>query len=362
MPGETWPQSEVTVMLPVGSRFQKVVVEQRSYTYSSRSSPDYPRSFSQNPAGISKRILTNHPWHANINDPWIYPQMISVLGSKEFRNLSFSSLAALDRKALKELSSRKLELGLLLAERAKTAELIYKTAVGAEGLIRKYGTPQGRISRALGRSKPFSKKSRRLSRKLAGMQLAFAYGWAPLAAELHALATGIGKGDLRAFLKVRNRETTTASGNNSSAKTVFDITVFHSYFLSVRVSDPMLLLASEFGLTNPATIAWELTPWSFAIDWVIPIGDFLAQFDATYGLDLVGSECSLTTGVRYHSVASFLPWTFRGGSAIEEYRAVQRTLGNTPKYRLPPIENPFSSFRRAINQISLLISLGISKK
>jgi hypothetical protein len=38
--------------------------------------------------------------------------------------------------------------------------------------------------------------------------------------------------------------------------------------------------ASRFTLGNPAEIAWEVTPFSFAIDWFIPIGDWLISLDA----------------------------------------------------------------------------------
>lgn len=36
-----------------------------------------------------------------------------------------------------------------------------------------------------------------------------------------------------------------------------------------------LSIPRSLGLTNPATILWEKTPWSFVIDWAIPIGSYL---------------------------------------------------------------------------------------
>lgn len=32
---------------------------------------------------------------------------------------------------------------------------------------------------------------------------------------------------------------------------------------------------ASLGLTDPASLIWELTPWSFVVDWVIPIGSYL---------------------------------------------------------------------------------------
>lgn len=42
--------------------------------------------------------------------------------------------------------------------------------------------------------------------------------------------------------------------------------------------------AAMSGLTNPAVVAWELMPWSFVIDWFLPIGNWLSLLDATNGL------------------------------------------------------------------------------
>lgn len=46
--------------------------------------------------------------------------------------------------------------------------------------------------------------------------------------------------------------------------------------------------SSEFGLVTPS-VAWELVPWSFVIDMVIPIGDFIEACSASVG-------CSFESG------------------------------------------------------------------
>lgn len=32
----------------------------------------------------------------------------------------------------------------------------------------------------------------------------------------------------------------------------------------------------RLGITNPASVLWELTPWSFVADWFLPVGDYIA--------------------------------------------------------------------------------------
>jgi len=63
-------------------------------------------------------------------------------------------------------------------------------------------------------------------------------------------------------------------------------------FIEATILDPGAFTREKFGLANPAVIAWEVVPWSFAVDWFIPIGDVLSAASATSGLKF--SRGSLT--------------------------------------------------------------------
>lgn len=41
------------------------------------------------------------------------------------------------------------------------------------------------------------------------------------------------------------------------------------------VDSPGLYLLNSLGVINPVSVAWELVPFSFAVDWFIPIGQYL---------------------------------------------------------------------------------------
>ncbi len=45
---------------------------------------------------------------------------------------------------------------------------------------------------------------------------------------------------------------------------------------------------ASFGLLNPASVAWELVPLSFVIDWFLPIGRYLEQLDTPFRFTHVG--------------------------------------------------------------------------
>ena len=52
----------------------------------------------------------------------------------------------------------------------------------------------------------------------------------------------------------------------------------------VVLENPNLFLASELGLVNPLSIAWELIPGSFVLDWLFDIGGFLGSFSDFAGV------------------------------------------------------------------------------
>lgn len=54
--------------------------------------------------------------------------------------------------------------------------------------------------------------------------------------------------------------------------------------LRYRVNDAKLSLIASLGLLNPMALAWELTPYSFVVDWFVPVGGWLASLTADVGL------------------------------------------------------------------------------
>lgn len=54
----------------------------------------------------------------------------------------------------------------------------------------------------------------------------------------------------------------------------------------VEVDNEVLYRANQFGVVNPALIAWELVPFSFLVDWLIPVGNYLRSFTDFVGLSI----------------------------------------------------------------------------
>jgi len=55
----------------------------------------------------------------------------------------------------------------------------------------------------------------------------------------------------------------------------------------VHLDNPNLYLASQLGLINPLSVAWELVPFSFLVDWFLPVGSFLESLSDFAGVTLL---------------------------------------------------------------------------
>ena len=88
--------------------------------------------------------------------------------------------------------------------------------------------------------------------------------------------------------------------------------------LDYELNNSLIQTASALGLTNPASLAWELLPFSFVADWFIPVGDFLSQLDADFGWTFKGGSCSRKTTVR-HKVQSCTVEPDSSGLAVSGY-------------------------------------------
>jgi len=60
----------------------------------------------------------------------------------------------------------------------------------------------------------------------------------------------------------------------------------------VDPNSPGIRALNQLGLANPASLAWDLMPWSFIIDWVLPIGSVLQALTASHGLTWVDGSVS----------------------------------------------------------------------
>jgi len=204
-------------------------------------------------------------------------------------------------------------------------------------------------------------------KSLSDAWLEYSYGWAPLAADIHAaqenvhrvLARGMAISAKRGANYEHTAEYYRADGDyNETIRTEHHMICE----LGAVLQHPEIAYLNTFGLINPASIAWELVPWSFAVDWFVPVGKTLEACTATVGLDFNGGRMTSLRG--YTTERRFIagrrtPWRVceDTGKYMEKGFGFQReALTAWPVPQLYADMTPYST-TRAINAIALVKQL-----
>jgi hypothetical protein len=193
---------------------------------------------------------------------------------------------ALIGKLREKIAGSDFNAGVFLGEGHQTVKLI---ADSATRLYKAYRAVQrfdtlGLVN-ALGLPKTASLRRSRITKgtpqDVANMWLEVQYGWLPLVNDAEAGAQMLAKmlnTPLVQTYRARKRKALalgpySLSANIKDAK-AYDYTGTTRGQYIARLSE--VNIPQLIGLTDPASVAWELVPFSFVADWFIPIGNYLA--------------------------------------------------------------------------------------
>jgi len=107
-------------------------------------------------------------------------------------------------------------------------------------------------------------------------------------------------------------------------------------------------ISTRLGFTNPVNLAWELLPYSFVIDWLIPIGDWLNSLDACVGV--LGAYGTVTTKTKANAFTSY------GSQTATEETYSRLVFDHLPEAPLPSY-SPSLGLGRVANALALLSQL-----
>lgn len=263
---------------------------------------------------------------------------------------------------LDNLKNSKVNLGVALGEARTTARMVSNSA-----------TRIARSVRAFRRGNPRKVwEDIRRKENIPNAWLELQYGWNPLLRDVlgsaEALAEAQNQG-LRFNLSISGSASERAPYTYEKTQPGAFGVVFNgvdkqhcrivgNYDLPASIL-PQL---SSLGLTNPLEIAWELVPYSFVVDWFLPIGTWLHGLDAGWGLSFREGSVSRIrriTAVGEMTVDPREAWTYNRSvkpirAGLLRHYTFQRTLMySTPWPVLPSLRNPLSLNRMA-NALSLL--------
>lgn len=129
------------------------------------------------------------------------------------------------------------------------------------------------------------RKSKALSTEdVSSLWLSTQYAWNPLVNDIYESAKAVEKryspSGKAPSVRFKVRATTppvvidhALAGQDRGGLSPFTHRVHVEY--RVEMLEQVGGLAHELGLTNPALVAWDLMPFSFVIDWLVPIGTYL---------------------------------------------------------------------------------------
>lgn len=287
--------------------------------------------------------------------------------------------AEAEARILSKIKEEKVNLGNLVAESNQTIKSIGTVARCIAGCIRNLrggnfiraaealGLPLGsaRVRKAKGRyNRTYPKDP---TAAAANGWLALHFGWAPLISDIYGSCEAIANWqyERKAPISTKRVKVTRATSARESPPgdftTLYETLTTVKYTVSYRISKETFQRLQTVGLTNPLSIAWEITPWSFVVDWFLPIGRWLGNLDATVGIDFVDAcwtrvdEQSITMRIDTSKVSGNTRYTY---ALSGETKAL--TIGRSPS--VPPSVLTFPRFKNPFNLIHAVTGLSLLRQ
>jgi hypothetical protein len=180
------------------------------------------------------------------------------------------------------------ELGAAIAQSQKAIDMIEKRVkqVYELAMTLKKGrllkiTKRGRLIRH--QAVPFD--ARKSAKEMGGTVLEVLYGWLPMMGDIYS-ATEVLSREIRPKAMYARKKTvehfptnvSSSDGINRWDHTQTDRFEQHITIRAfIEIQNPNLDLVNRLGLINPATILWEVIPFSFIVDWFVNVQEVLGS-------------------------------------------------------------------------------------
>jgi len=283
-------------------------------------------------------------------------------------------------KLIERIQGEKVNLAQMYAERKQVVDMVHSTIdrlVTAFAAI-KHGKPNLAFQ-ALGmKTRPrkevlaaYHKARARDPLDAAGnLWLELQYGWKPLLGDVYSAAELLASRvvDRQPVLKAKSsseqKVQNLLQGSFFGMQTgLASVSAKYStrYYVEYEIPSESALLAGKTGLTNPALLAWELLPYSFVVDWFLPIGPWLESFTAFDGLEfkrgyrqnLSELKCGVSGAREIKELSPYFEARVNFQTQMNEREYTRTVLYSFPTPSLPRVKNPFS-FSHVNSAVALL--------
>ena len=197
-------------------------------------------------------------------------------------------------------------------------------------------------------------------KRIPAKYLELCYGWTPLLSDVYGTAEHLAYRSALGY-PLSLRVTGKAMGGKSWSQLVPGVEFTQATWsgqttescqvsFTYDVPSSFLREFTSLGLTNPATIAWELVPYSFVLDWFLPIGSWLDLLDA--GAFLEYREGSSTHFVRFgpqvnisaeaSAAGVLIAWDEQRRGRVNAFKMQRVVHSSVPWYGFPQLRSPMS--------------------
>lgn len=271
-----------------------------------------------------------------------------------------------------KMKNTRVNLGVAFAERKATSRMVGDTAIRLADAVK--AVRRGSFREAARRLGILHDVKKPRGSNWTNHWLQLQYGWKPLLADVYGSCDALAKreqSDWRVTAVARQRDELTQTWVRRPTGTTYptggtdacDVVAVRKRGVFIRIdaipqNDLTMSLAS-LGVTNPLLIGWELVPYSFVVDWFLPIGNWLNSLDAMLGFGPAWTSTSTwneTTWTDTGFSKDFSPtaWVRNNWFGTKRRLVVNRTVSyGTPLPAFPEFKDPRSLGHMA-NGLSLL--------
>lgn len=304
-----------------------------------------------------------------------------VVGGSRFNSLDhFNSLVTEDTlsllaaplanraliKARSKLKRSDVNLGVAFAERDATARLLGDTATRLGKSFN--NLKRGRVRAAMRDLGILNSRREPRGSNVPNKWLELQYGWKPLLSDVFGACQALSKQD-RSNWRVTAKASELVRSEYRAIWDSFDAGSGEAQAecgAFVRIDalpgNDLTMSLSSLGVTNPLLIAWELVPYSFVVDWALPVGAWLESIDAMLGYEDSSYSASTLIRCSWHGTGRRRPPDQNGFVVDNVYQEskkfvslVREASNSVPLPHFPSLKDPRSLGHMA-NGLALLSS------
>lgn len=317
------------------------------------------------PGSVSSPVLPDgwrmpKPWQMDYSDSALLPTDALYLsrnttnGSSQKREptVNLQSLSAApaplppawlvsqaEVEALVKLKDEKVNIGVSFGERAEVAGMMLENFAKIKKAYTAFRRGQ------------FRNAARHLGlgwRDAPNRWLEYQYGWKPLLGDIYTACEEISNKDRQdpprtySSVKVRKsardtiQSTAGSSGYGHKKITEVDWDVKVRFDFCPNPDRNVFRTLDQWGIANPLQIGWELIPFSFVVDWALPVGDFLSALTASHPYTFRSGSLSRFTESRcQHHYYPYKAGTIDCYAATGDARSIAKVFRRTVYYDFP---------------------------